>query len=113
MALSIKNETDLTSTVTDSVWMTELSSTTLTRITAVPKFRLVTTFPVLVTVIKSEESGVRFDAVSDNGMQASTTTRPNRFDTNLLKAEKKNGNESMSIELVQSGYTVLRTMCGT
>ena len=60
-----------------------------------------------------DESGVRFDAVSDNGMQASTTTRPNRFDTNLLKTEKKNGNESMSIELVQSGYTVLRTMCGT
>ena len=59
-----------------------------------------------------DESGVRFDAVSESGLQSSTVTRPNRFDTNLLKTEKKNGNESMSIELVQSGFTVLRTICG-
>lgn len=60
-----------------------------------------------------DETGVKFDAVDEISLQASTTNRPNRFDTNQIKREtKKGGNHTLSIELVQPGYTVLRTVFG-
>ena len=54
-----------------------------------------------------DESGVKFDAIDELSMQI--TTRPNRFDTNLIK----NGNHSLSIELVQDGFTVLKSSVGS
>ena len=50
-----------------------------------------------------DESGVKFDAFDQP-----ISNRPSRFDTNLIKA----GNNSLTIELVQEGYTVLKANCG-
>lgn len=81
-----------------------------------PKSSL-TTWPLGVKlpleVTFHDESGVKFNAVDENGMQANTETRPNRFDSNLITSEKKTANHSLFIELTRPGFTVLRTACGT
>ncbi len=53
-----------------------------------------------------DEAGVAFDSVHDPDHVLST--RPNRFDTNLVR----NANNSLSIQLIQEGMTVLKTSLG-
>ena len=55
-----------------------------------------------------DESGTKFDAIDEIATASALSNRPNRFDTNLIK----DGNNSMAIELIQPGFTVLKTMVG-